>query len=293
MKIAFFGPLLATVFLLPTRNLSANAPEEGVEPDIRGFLVETNRLIQRTLKDSGIPASIVLAQVCKETGYGTSELSQNAHNYFGIKCGKNWKGETFRKNDDCGDSACLFRKYPSPEASFRDYGEFLKKPRYAFLFQLRAGDYRSWAKGLKMAGYATNCHYDTDLIEIIEKHRLYTFDQERMPFMDSRPGQYLLVLGNSGETLEEIAQTHGVPLEQLSKWNEMPTDYRCPEATFIWLCPKSDHYRDCEDHIVVAYRANLHGISQQLGIQVAVLRRLNPQVPEHVLLPEGYRLALK
>jgi hypothetical protein len=291
MKTLFFSPLLATVFLLPGRHILANSPEEMMGPDIRGFLAEINRLAELT--DPRIPRSIVMAQVCKETGYGTSELSKNAHNYFGLKYKKGWQGEVYRKNDDCGDSACLFRKYRSPEESFRDYGAFLNRPLYAFLFQLRPGDYRSWAKGLKMAGYATNCHFDTDLIEIIEKHRLYEFDRDRTSFLDGRSGQYLLVLGNIGETLGEIASAQAIPVEQLSLWNEVPTTFRCPEATFIWLCPKSEHYRDCEDHIIVAYPANLHGISQQLGVKVAVLQRLNPHVPEHAVLPEGYRLVLK
>ena len=46
-----------------------------------------------------------------------------------------------------------------PEDSFRDHSEFLKRPRYAKLFQLDKNDYVGWANGLKAAGYATNPNY--------------------------------------------------------------------------------------------------------------------------------------
>jgi hypothetical protein len=37
-------------------------------------------------------------------------------------------------------------------------------------------DYRSWARGLKNAGYATDPLYDVKLIRIIEDNRLYLLD---------------------------------------------------------------------------------------------------------------------
>ena len=45
------------------------------------------------MKESGILASVTIAQAILESGYGTTELAINANNYFGMKCslsGNTW-----------------------------------------------------------------------------------------------------------------------------------------------------------------------------------------------------------
>ncbi|MEP7277406.1 MAG: LysM peptidoglycan-binding domain-containing protein, partial [Bacteroidota bacterium] len=44
--------------------------------------------------------------------------------------------------------------------------------RYAFLFQLDPTDYKSWATGLRKAGYATNYRYAQILVKLIEDYKL-------------------------------------------------------------------------------------------------------------------------
>lgn len=129
----------------------------------------------KQMKAYGIPASITLAQGILESGNGTSDLARYANNHFGIKCTNDWKGKTYHKDDD-EKNAC-FRSYANPEASFRDHAEFLKRPRYADLYQLGRTDYQGWAKGLKKAGYATNPKYPELLVGIIEKYSLYQYDK--------------------------------------------------------------------------------------------------------------------
>jgi flagellum-specific peptidoglycan hydrolase FlgJ len=104
----------------------------------------------------GIPASITLAQGLFESGSGNGELARVANNHFGIKCTSDWKGKGYYKDDD-NHNDC-FRVYDKPEDSFRDHSEFLKRPRYAKLFQLDKNDYVGWANGLKAAGYADQCY---------------------------------------------------------------------------------------------------------------------------------------
>ena len=70
-----------------------------------------------------------------------------------------------------------FRVYDNPEDSFRDHSEFLKRKRYAKLFELDKNDYEGWANGLKEAGYATNPKYPQLLINIIEKYNLDQYDR--------------------------------------------------------------------------------------------------------------------
>ena len=123
---------------------------------------------------SGIPASIKLAQGILESGYGISLLARQGNNHFGIKC-HGWRGGKIYLDDD-GEGDC-FRVYTSVQQSYRDHTNFLRNNRrYRFLFELQTTDYRSWAYGLKRAGYATNPDYPGLLISIIERDRLYLYD---------------------------------------------------------------------------------------------------------------------
>jgi len=130
----------------------------------------------REMNNSGIPASITLAQGILESGNGNSELAIEGNNHFGIKCTPEWKGKTMLKDDDQKDDC--FRVYKTPEESFKDHTEFLKRKRYAPLFELDKNDYRGWATGLKAAGYATNPRYAELLISLIERYNLNSFDRK-------------------------------------------------------------------------------------------------------------------
>jgi hypothetical protein len=124
-----------------------------------------------------IPASITLAQGILESENGNSPLAKEANNHFGIKCHKEWTGKTYIQDDD--EKNECFRCYKEPEESFRDHSEFLTtRDRYSFLFSYDITDYKSWAYGLKQAGYATNPRYPEMLIKIIEENGLAEFDMD-------------------------------------------------------------------------------------------------------------------
>ena len=125
----------------------------------------------------GIPASITLAQAILESGSGQGRLARHARNHFGIKCHYDWEGDTITHDDDAKGEC--FRKYEHPEASFEDHSQFLvNRSRYAFLFTLKAGDYKGWAYGLKKAGYATDPGYPQKLLLLIKKYELHQYDTE-------------------------------------------------------------------------------------------------------------------
>jgi flagellum-specific peptidoglycan hydrolase FlgJ len=130
--------------------------------------------IEEMLK-SGIPASVTLAQGLLESASGNSTLATEANNHFGIKCNVDWTGPTILKDDDAKGEC--FRVYENAEQSYRDHTEFLKRARYASLFQLERDDYRGWANGLKRAGYATNPKYAELLINLIERYNLDQYDR--------------------------------------------------------------------------------------------------------------------
>ena len=134
---------------------------------------------------TGVPASIKLAQGMLESDWGRSELATVANNHFGIKCGNQWQGGTFYKEDDDRDKKgdliqSCFRSFKSTHDSYIAHSDFLADPnksyRYGFLFDLETIDYKSWANGLQKAGYATDKKYPKKLIQLIEKYELHRFD---------------------------------------------------------------------------------------------------------------------
>ena len=125
---------------------------------------------------SGVPASITLAQGIIESRSGQSALAVDGNNHFGIKCHNSWKGRTMLADDDRKDEC--FRVYDSAEESFRDHSDFLRyRDRYKFLFDFSVTDYKSWAYGLKQAGYATDPAYATKLIQCVENYNLSRYDR--------------------------------------------------------------------------------------------------------------------
>ena len=130
------------------------------------------------MEQYGIPASITLAQGLLESGAGKSDLTLRSNNHFGIKCTSDWTGKTTSHDDDALGEC--FRVYDDPADSYRDHSLFLKRTRYASLFELSKTDYRSWAHGLKRCGYATDPAYPTKLIKLIEDYDLAKYDKMKL-----------------------------------------------------------------------------------------------------------------
>lgn len=154
---------------------SPNPPPAGkYTPE--AYIERFKEIAREEMNKNGIPASIKLAQGLLESGNGNSDLAIKANNHFGIKCNSEWRGKSIRKDDDEKDEC--FRVYNSPDESYKDHSEFLKRKRYEDLFKLEKNDYKGWAQGLKAAGYATNPKYPELLIGIIERYKLYRFDEK-------------------------------------------------------------------------------------------------------------------
>ena len=149
-------------------------PATSYASKVQNYIATYSQTAQNEMKVYGIPASITLAQGILESGAGYGELTSRANNHFGIKC-HNWEGPRVYHDDDRSQEC--FRKYKDPSESFRDHSLFLKnRKRYAKLFTYKKDDYRSWAKGLKAAGYATDPKYPNKLISIIERYGLSSYD---------------------------------------------------------------------------------------------------------------------
>lgn len=158
--------LSVTLLLLAAMNIVVAqkiTPEE--------YITQYKDIAIREMKRMGVPAAITLAQGILETEFGNSDLVKKSNNHFGIKCKSTWTANGVSHDDDAVGEC--FRQYKTAEDSYRDHSNFLRGgDRYAFLFKLKADDYRGWAYGLKKAGYATNPRYPEILIKHIEQYNL-------------------------------------------------------------------------------------------------------------------------
>lgn len=196
---------------------------------VLAYIEKYKVVAKENMTRTGIPASITLGQAILESGAGTGPLSMQANNHFGIKCHKEWTGESIRYTDD-EENEC-FRKYMDPSESFKDHSYFLtSRPRYAELFEFQKDDYRSWAYGLKAAGYATDVKYPDKLIGLIERYQLNRYDaevlgKEYVPVVSAKPnvyaqnGEKYTVI--KGDTLYSISKRFNISIEDLKKKNNL------------------------------------------------------------------------
>ena len=184
-------------------------PKNASYTEVVGIYIDNySEIAKEEMVQYGIPASITLAQGILESGAGRSALSKKSNNHFGIKCHKGWTGQRVFHDDD--ELQECFRKYKDPKYSFRDHSLFLtQRSRYEGLFAYKKNDYKSWAKGLRKAGYATDPKYPQKLINIIETYQLYSYDVEVLGKKNKRKKEKSLKVKTysvqKGDTLYSIS----------------------------------------------------------------------------------------
>lgn len=162
------------------------------------FVEMIGPLAAADMQQSGILASVTVAQACLESGYGSTDLAKNANNLFGMKCilsGNTWKSvwdekskytKQTKEQDKNGKEytvAADFRKYPDISKSIRDHSLYLtqakngSKLRYAGLTDCR--DYKKAAQLIKDGGYATDTKYVQKICSLIERWDLTRFDIDK------------------------------------------------------------------------------------------------------------------
>lgn len=154
------------------------------------------KLCQEDMKKSNILASVSAAQFILESGYGKSELAQNANNMFGMKAGlsnNNWSGSTWdgksRYTMKTGEEYQVgiyttivadFRIYNSVEDSVADHSAYLlgAKRGSSLRYNGLAGekDYKKAIQIIKNGGYATDSKYVSKICNIIERFNLTQYD---------------------------------------------------------------------------------------------------------------------
>lgn len=278
----------------------------------RSYIDNYKGLAIDQMKRYGIPASITLAQGLLESSAGRSDLSLQANNHFGIKCGGTWNGPFMLKDDDRANEK--FRVYTNPAESYEDHSKFLTtRPRYAFLFKLPSTDYTSWAYGLKQAGYATNPNYAGTLISIIQKYDLSQYDTNRFAAGVETTSQHhrwhllsvkveapvecrlnvnkcndnYYVVVRPGDTFETISKETGVSVRKLRKYNEVDKKYQLRNGDIVYLEKKrsrADKHLQQRVH-TISEGESLYTIAQSYGIQLKALYKNNN-------LPADYHAAV-
>lgn len=133
------------------------------------------------MQESGILASVTVAQALLESGWGKSQLSATYNNYFGIKKGSNWNGPTVtmttkeeNRQGKLYKIKAEFRVYDSPYASIKDHSKILHASRYKGVVGEK--NYRKAITIIKEGGYATDSGYVNKICKVIEKYGLTRFD---------------------------------------------------------------------------------------------------------------------
>ena len=279
----------------------------------------------RQMVEHRIPASITLAQGILESGSGKSELSSKSNNHFGIKCHKGWEGgRTYYDDDKKGE---CFRVYDDARDSYHDHSLFLKRDRYASLFDLRIDDYKGWAKGLKRCGYATSPTYAKALIELIERHGLDRYDDEGIQWIkrggmpqqdvpdegeagqsteDDRtvrigreraggisPNDVAWIQGLAGESLADLAAAYQLSVWQLRKYNDLKgADGSTVLASDRRLYTQPKRRRGVRDWHIVEEGETLRTISDAEAVKLKVLVDRTDKGPDQAL-PVGYKVPLR
>jgi len=209
--------------------------------------------------------------------------------------------------------------YDSPEESYVDHSDFLvTKSRYSKLFELEITDYKSWAKGLKEAGYATNPKYPELLIGIIEDLKLNELDalgsgvlpsplissttanesnqnsaaQNSKHQVFDHQNKVKYVIARKGDTFYRISKEFGVALWQLYKYN----DYKekkdvLEEGDIVYIQPKRK--RSKQKSLVLTSQMTVKELSQLQGMKPEAIVKKNDFSSINQVLPKGEKVYLR
>ena len=255
--------------------------------------------IEQMLKYN-IPASITLSQGLLESGAGRSWLTKSSNNHFGITC-HGWTGRrVFHDDDERGE---CFRAYDNPRQSFEDHSRFLAtQSRYARLFNYSRTDYKSWARGLKQCGYATNPQYASKLIQIIELYNLNQYDKAKKfdQFMVKHStedgvapdgnfhvikayNKNYYVIARKGDSFQSLSKELCIGKRKLAKYNERSYKEELAAGDVIYLKKKrkkaTKEYKN-RPHIV-QNGESMYLISQKYGIRLSSLYKKNHLSPDY------------
>ena len=267
-KISRMKKILFSLALMFTISLVFAQPKT----DIYTYIANYKDIAVSEMQRTGVPASIKLAQGIHETFAGKSELVLKSNNHFGIKCKSTWTGEKVYHDDDARGEC--FRSYSSPADSYIDHSNFLRNgSRYSFLFEYDPTDFRSWAYGLKKAGYATNVKYSQIIIKLIED---YNLNQYTLIALNKLPADHQIFAVATTPTSKTEVPTGQVMAVQ-GEITEIITPVKYPEGEF-----------EINNTRVIFRKqgTSLLSIAQEYSVNLARLLDFNDLTGEDILLKD-------
>ena len=132
-------------------------------------------------KNSIVKQSLLVAQICLESGFGKHSFYNN---YLGIKyhgTGKFAEGKTKEYiNGEYVDRVLRFAVYDSIADNIADYLSIMARDRYEPV--RLAKDYIEATNQIRLCGYATSPKYTANLRTLIEQYKLYELDFTGQPW---------------------------------------------------------------------------------------------------------------
>lgn len=146
------------------------------------FIALIAPLAQESERETGIPASVTIAQAALETGWGRS-ARRAANNLFGIKgSGNNGSVRLMTREYQGGRWVRIrarFAAYRRLADSVVAHARLISESGiYDDAMEVK-DDYKAFARALQSSGYATDPGYAKKLISIIEARDLARFDDSR------------------------------------------------------------------------------------------------------------------
>lgn len=177
----FFGTLYFLAQETPEIKVSQDEQEEE-----HHFIAQISDYAKELQERYGVLPSISIAQAILESDWGTSELSVENNNFYGIK-GNSAEPTVTMTTKEFVDGKWIevnaeFRKYTTWQESMDDHSKLFtagttwNSNQYANV--LASKDYKEAAYALQESGYATDPDYPDKLIQLIEQHDLNQYDQE-------------------------------------------------------------------------------------------------------------------
>lgn len=95
-----------------------------------------------------------------------------------------------------------------------------------------------------------------------------------------------------GENISSIARKYDISPAKLLEFNEVALEKQIKEGDVVFLAKKKRKYEGTQDFYIAKEGEMLHQVSQQFGIQVRSLAKLN-NLTEYARLKAGERISLK
>ncbi len=135
------------------------------------YLQQYEPIAVNLMKETGVPASVILGVAMLESGMGTSRNARLLKNHFGI-VGKNTlakQGGTYRS---------VYREFATDSASYRQFVKLIMKRKW---YEDMKGndDYKAWLGKLIHSGYSSAGDVWVNRVSgMIRRYKLYELDDE-------------------------------------------------------------------------------------------------------------------